>query len=291
MNPRDCVGRFAPSPTGDLHLGNARTALLAWLQVRALGGRFILRMEDLDVTRVRAGSADRIRRDLEWIGIDWDEEYTQSGRLLHYEAALEKLEIYPCTCSRKDIQEATLAPHGLEAVYPGTCRFRPLKPGVPPAMRWKIPESQTFSFEDHIEGPFQTDSATIGDFVLKRGDGVYAYHLAVVVDDFEMGITHVLRGADLAWSTLRQIALQKALGFGTPQYWHVPLMLDFEGHRMAKRSGSLTLRALREAGKTPEHVVNLLLEPLGYGEMPLRERIAGLKCGDLDDPLGLLGLS
>jgi glutamyl-tRNA synthetase len=217
-----------------MHLGNLRTALIAWLHARAIpNNHFILRFEDLDFTRVRQTSFESIRRDLEWIGLDWDAEFVQSQHLERYQNALERLETYPCTCTRKEIQnelqEAASAPHTPLPTYPQTCLHQPIKANFPAAIRWKIP-NQSITFQDHILGTLEQNMPLeVGDFVLKRGDGAFAYHLAVVVDDFEMGITQVVRGADLLDSTPRHIALQYALGYPTPDYWHVPLMTDYHG--------------------------------------------------------------
>lgn len=251
------TGRFAPSPTGPMHLGNLRTALLAWLQARSVGGRFILRFEDLDTGRVRGAAYQTTRDDLHWLGLDWDAEYRQSERLDLYAAALTQLDTYPCACTRREIQASVQAsagaPHGPEAVYPGTCSD-PAKrrPDRPAALRWRVPD-ETMCVTDAWTGErlCQNLEAEVGDFVLRRGDGVYAYHLAVVVDDFEMGITDVLRGADLWAAAPRQVALQRALGYPTPAYWHVPLMQGFRGERLAKRGGAPSVRALREGGTDP----------------------------------------
>lgn len=257
------IGRFAPSPTGYMHLGNARTALLAWLQVRALKGQMLLRIEDLDHTRTRPWAYEALYRDLEWLGLDWDQEYTQSQRLEVYAAYLPRLQTYACSCSRKDIAEAASAPHGAEAVYPGTCRQGPSHGERPLALRWRVPD-QTLTVTDQCLGPLQQSLTTeVGDWVLRRNDGVFAYHLAVVIDDALMGVSHVLRGADLWTSTPRQVALQQALGFATPVYTHVPLMRDFRGERLAKRHGAPSVSALREAGEDPHRVISDLARSLG----------------------------
>ncbi|GHG05852.1 glutamyl-Q tRNA(Asp) synthetase [Deinococcus piscis] len=300
------VGRYAPSPTGALHLGNIRTALLAWLHSRALGARHLLRFEDLDTGRVRAWAYDMTRRDLEWLGLDWDAEYRQSERLELYAAALAQLETYPCTCTRRDIQAAVEAsagaPHGAELVYPGTCRpefgrpefSRPASgrpeaehPGAecplpsgsprPAAQRWRVPP-QEVCVSDRLSGELlcQFLPAEVGDPVLLRGDGAYAYHLAVVVDDAALGVTDVVRGADLWPATPRQVALQQALGYPQPAYWHVPLMTDYRGERLAKRGGAPSLRDLREGGTVPpERVLADLARSLGW-EVPPQVRAAEL---------------
>lgn len=281
----ETVGRYAPSPTGPLHLGNLLSALLAWLQARLAGGRFILRMEDLDQPRVRAGSASRILADLRWLGLDWDEgpdvggpnaPYDQSKRNEYYQAALDWLResgaVFACYCSRKDIAAAVSAPHGRQAVYPGTCR--PPAGSVAsavaaskkkrPSWRYRVDERKV-AFEDPVLGLHSQNLAVdVGDFVVRRADGLFAYQLAVVVDDALMGITDVVRGSDLLDSTPRQIELLRALGLAPPRYWHTPLMVDREGRRLAKRDGSDSLEELRRAGATPEEVVGLLAGSLGW---------------------------
>lgn len=267
------VGRYAPSPTGALHLGNIRTALLAWLHSRALGGQHLLRFEDLDTGRVRGYAYDSTRRDLEWLGLDWDAEYLQSERLEHYAAALDRLsaDLYPCTCTRREIlaaiQESVGAPHGAELVYPQTCRGRsPVHVQPPAALRWQVPDL-TVCVQDDLtaERLCQNLPSEVGDFVLWRSDGVYAYHLAVVVDDGLMGVTDVVRGSDLWAATPRQVALQRALGFSVPHYLHVPLMTDYRGERLAKRGGAPPLRDLRGGGQvTPERVLSDLAHSLGW---------------------------
>ncbi|GGO18119.1 glutamyl-Q tRNA(Asp) synthetase [Deinococcus humi] len=265
------MGRFAPSPTGAMHLGNARTALLAWLHSRAHGGRHLLRFEDLDTGRVRGWAYDATHRDLEWLGLDWDAEYLQSERLPLYAEALGRLDTYPCTCTRKEIaaaiQDSAGAPHGEEAVYPGLCRDGSVLAGSdlnrPAARRWRVPE-RTVCVSDELTGTTlcQSLASEVGDFVLRRNDGVFAYHLAVVVDDAAMGVTDIVRGADLWMATPRQVALQRALGFPTPRYLHVPLMTDFRGERLAKRDGAPPVMALREAGQSPGRVLSELARSL-----------------------------
>ncbi|CAM4391696.1 tRNA glutamyl-Q(34) synthetase GluQRS [Deinococcus marmoris] len=262
------VGRFAPSPTGAMHLGNARTALLAWLHTRAYGGRHILRFEDLDKGRVRNWAYDATRRDLEWLGLNWDAEYLQSERLELYAGALARLDIYPCTCTRKEIaaviQASAGAPHGEEDVYPGICRSGS-NTGRPAARRWRVPD-EVVCVSDGLTGETlcQHLHSEVGDFVLQRNDGVFAYHLAVVVDDADMGVTDILRGIDLWTATPRQVALQGALGVPTPRYLHVPLMTDFRGERLAKRDGAPPVMALREAGESPEKVLSELVRSLDW---------------------------
>jgi glutamyl-tRNA synthetase len=266
------VGRYAPSPTGDLHLGNLRTALLAWRRIRDLGGIFMLRIEDIDIARTVAAFERRILDDLRWLGIDWDEgpdvsgpagPYRQTERAPIYEAALARLEAagrtYLCTCSRKDLREAS-APHDPDGpegpVYPGTCRDAdPETQRAHPlgaATRLRV-DARPVVFADAVAGPqiFNLESLC-GDFIVRRRDGLWAYQLACAVDDALMGVTHVLRGADLLSSTPRQIAIMHALDLPVPSYAHVPLVVDERGERLSKRDGSQTLRALRESGLTPE---------------------------------------
>ena len=255
------VGRYAPSPTGDLHLGNIRTALLAWLQVRSEGGQFLLRIEDLDTPRVVKGSSDQILRDLEWLGIDWDGEVVyQSQRTSLYEQALVELSdqqlIYPCFCSRKDIQQAASAPHSNGLIYSGECRSLSLFQREEKS-KIKFPAMRCVA-----DGGL---AKSCGDFVVKRADGLFAYQLAVVVDDLEQGVTQVLRGQDLFDSTERQQYLAKKL---SPQavrieYTHVPLMLDELGERLSKRDGSMSVSEYRNKGYSAEKLVGELLFNLG----------------------------
>ncbi|MEM7360897.1 MAG: tRNA glutamyl-Q(34) synthetase GluQRS [Pseudomonadota bacterium] len=260
------VGRYAPSPTGDLHLGNLRTAVIAWLHTRLQNGTFLLRIEDLDTPRCVPGSAEQILRDLEWLGLDWDGEVVyQSKRQSLYQVAMAELQdqqlLYPCFCSRKDIREASSAPHSAPGVYPGTCtsltpREIDEKSALKPAATRIRVADEVVQFDDGCLGAqYQSLASEVGDFVIKRADGLFAYQLAVVVDDLEQGISSVVRGADLIDSAARQIYLFEKLGADAPHYWHVPLMLDEEGNRMAKRDGSESARAWRAAGKNGEQLV------------------------------------
>jgi len=263
--------RFAPSPTGDLHLGGAWTALASWVVARRVGGTTVLRIEDIDRARVLPGSQARIEEDLRWLGLDWDEgPERQSDRSAGYERALEVLGraglLYPCDCSRAEVARVASAPHaGEETVYPGTCRDRGSSRRMkrPPAIRVRVPRA-TLAYRDGCMGDVSQDlHEQVGDFVVRRGDGVFAYHLAVVVDDLDMGITEVVRGADLVPSTPRQIWLARALGRSTPVYTHVPLVVDPRGSRLEKRAAGTTVRELREAGLAPERVVGVLGHALG----------------------------
>jgi glutamyl-tRNA synthetase len=279
-------GRYAPSPTGPMHLGNLRTALLAWLQTRLNDGKFVLRMEDLDLPRCKPGSAEQIVEDLLWLGLDWDEgpdiggpfaPYDQSERGGHYEDALKKLidkELaYPCWCSRKEIAEASSAPHGGTPVYPGTCRDltgderaarQAERPDRQPSWRFKVTDHAEVVVTDELIGEISQNVATeVGDFILKRTDGLWAYQHAVVVDDIDMGITDILRAEDLADSTPRQALLFRALGVELPRFWHVPLVFDADGNRMSKRFDSTSLSTL-ENEFTPAQLVGQMAASLGW---------------------------
>jgi glutamyl-tRNA synthetase len=272
-------GRFAPSPTGDLHLGSAATALVAWLSARAAVGELVLRIEDLDGPRTLSGMAERQLDDLRWLGLDWDEgpdvggaaaPYRQSERSEHYDAALARLDaaglIYACDCSRAEIARVTSAPHpGDEGPrYPGTCRERATGPWKrPPALRLRVPPGMVGVY-DALQGRIEQDVAeTVGDFVLRRGDGAYAYQLAVVVDDLAMGISEVVRGADLLGSAPRQALLARLLGAAPPAFAHGPLVLAPDGTRLAKRAHGATLRDQRAAGAQPGDVLAALATLLG----------------------------
>jgi glutamyl-tRNA synthetase len=274
-------GRFAPSPTGDLHLGSGACALVAWAWARSQGGALVLRVEDIDTPRVKAGVESRQLDDLRWLGLDWDEgpdvggpraPYRQSERAAKYDAALASLAqrglTYYCDCSRADIARVASAPHeGDEGPrYPGTCRELGLRERAwkrAPAIRLKVPDRDVH-VDDLLQGSFTENVwRRVGDFVLRRGDGVYAYQLAVVVDDAGMGITDVVRGADLLGSTARQKLLAELLGESPPRYAHHAMVMAEEGGRMAKRGGGATLRAEREAGVDARAVLAKLAAALG----------------------------
>jgi glutamyl-tRNA synthetase len=267
-------GRLAPSPTGAMHLGLARSALVAWLRARSLQGRLLLRVEDIDGPRVVQGSSESIIEDLRWLGLDWDEgpdvggphaPYLQSERLPLYAAAIERLRaqnlVYPCTCSRKDIAGVASAPHGdLGAQYPGTCRNGPMRSDRPAALRLRI-SGPAPGFSDGLHGA--QPAADVDDFVLQRGDGMYAYQLVVVVDDVAMQISEVVRGDDLLSSTPRQLVLYRALGATPPMFFHVPLVLALDGRRLSKREHAPGIAQYRAAGVSPERVIGLLAHTLG----------------------------
>jgi glutamyl-tRNA synthetase len=268
------VGRFAPSPTGRLHLGNLRSALLGWLAARAANGTFQLRIEDLDPDRSKPEHVDGIFEDLEFLGLSWDGEVLhQSRRAEVYRAALERLRavgrVYDCTCSRAEVARAASAPHAGEdgVIYPGTCRTGATsRPGRAPSMRFLV-KSGVVHFIDDFYGPFSQDvEHAVGDFVVQRTDGVASYQLAVVVDDAMSDVTHVLRGDDLLSSTPRQLMLIEALGLKAPRYAHVPLLLQPDGKRLAKRHGSLTVRGLRDRGVSSEAIIGLLAKWSGLGD-------------------------
>jgi glutamyl-tRNA synthetase len=263
--------RFAPSPTGDLHLGSAWTALASWVTARRAGGRFVLRIEDLDPPRVVPGAEARIEEDLRWLGLDWDEgPVRQSERGHAYEAAIAALAarglVYPCDCSRAEIALVANAPHpGDESVYPGTCRDRDpsRKMRRPPSLRVRVPD-EVMTCEDAVFGRVAQNLALdVGDFVLRRGDGPFAYQLAVVVDDMAAGITDVVRGADLVGSIPRQAWLMRELGAIPPRYTHVPLVVAEDGVRLEKRRGASAVRALCDKGIQPTQIIGSLAHGLG----------------------------
>ena len=263
--------RFAPSPTGDLHLGGAWTALASWVTARRSGGTFVLRIEDLDTHRVVPGSQQRIEEDLRWLGLDWNEEpVRQSDRIALYERALATLSaqglVYPCDCSRAEIAASARAPHeGEETRYPALCReldpTRAMK--RPPALRARVPDLMMEYDDDAVGRVAQDLGREVGDFVLRRGDGVFAYQLAVVVDDAAMGITDVIRGADLVGSTPRQLWLARSLTARRSRYTHVPLVVAPDGTRLEKRTHGVTVRGLREAGISAQSVIGVLAHGLG----------------------------
>ncbi|MCQ2116263.1 MAG: tRNA glutamyl-Q(34) synthetase GluQRS [Bacteroidales bacterium] len=279
-------GRFAPSPTGRMHLGNVYSALLSWLSIKSKGGSWVLRIEDLDPGRSRLEFARHIEDDLHWLGLDWDEGgldggqtglYCQSQRGDIYAAQLQRLEelglTYPCWCTRADIM-ATQAPHETDGriVYAGTCRPGNIDPNAThgdrkPATRLIVPD-EDITFTDLNYGPQSVNLAThCGDFVLRRGDGAWAYQLAVVVDDALMGITEVVRGRDLLLSAAQQKYLYGLLGFEVPQFAHIPLLCSESGERLCKRDKSLDMEQIR-LRHTPEEVIGHLAWLAGIQEKP-----------------------
>jgi glutamyl-tRNA synthetase len=294
-------GRLAPSPTGHMHLGNAWAFLLAWLAARAAGGAVVLRLEDIDPERSRPEFAAGILRDLRWLGLDWDEgpdlggplgPYEQSARLTRYAAAIEALEragrVYPCFCTRRELRSLASAPHADDGspVYPGTClRLGPaereahLRQGRKPALRLSCGQGES-AFQDLVAGPQRFSLAECGgDFALRRSDGVVAYQLAVVLDDMAMGITQVVRGVDILASTPRQLLLYDLFGAPPPEHAHLPLVLDHEGERLAKRHNALTLSALREAGVAAPAITGYLAWRAGLLDAPRRVDPRGLVAG------------
>ena len=250
-HPDSVTGRFAPSPTGPLHVGNLRTALAAWLLARSVGDRFVVRMEDLDRVTASREHEEAQLAELAALGLDWDGEVVrQSERFDRYEAAIATLTAagltYECSCSRREIREAAAAPHGGEVAYPGTCRDLSASERArrraerPPALRLRAPGA-AITVDDAVVGPF---TAVPDDVVLRRNDGVPAYNLAVVVDDAAQGVDHVVRGDDLLASAPRQALLQDLLGLARVRYVHVPLVVGPDGRRLAKRDGAVTLEEL-----------------------------------------------
>jgi glutamyl-tRNA synthetase len=261
------AGRYAPSPTGELHLGNLRTALLAWLFARSSGRRFLLRVDDLDAARVRPGMADQQLADLTTLGITFDgEPVVQSQRLAAYHEALLALadRTYECFCSRREVAQAASAPHGRVARYPGTCRNLTEAQRIDrrrtrqPALRLRA-ERAAHTVHDMLHGDI---SAEVDDVVLRRNDGVPAYNLAVVVDDAFSRIDQVVRGEDLLVAAVSQAFLARLLGHRPPSYAHVPLVLNAAGQRLAKRDGAVTLPALAARGLEPATVLGLIAESL-----------------------------
>lgn len=276
-------GRFAPTPSGRMHAGNICSALLTWLSIRSQHGTCVLRIEDLDPRAQRPPVADLLMEDLDWLGLTWDEgPYFQSQRTEYYEDAVNKLTdmglTYPCFCTRSELH-ATTAPHMSDGtyVYPGTCRH--LKPAQraqkaatrPPATRLIVPDADdpkgTITFTDEVYGPQREVLATqCGDFLIKRSDGVFAYQLAVVVDDGLMGVTEVVRGHDLLGSCARQIYLQRLLGYPQPHYAHVPLLMGSPTRRLSKRDRDLDMGVLRERFGRPEPLIVKLASLFGLAQ-------------------------
>ncbi len=296
-------GRYAPSPSGPLHLGNLRTALLAWLFARAAEARFLIRVEDLDPDRSKPEHAERQLADLTALGIDWDDSLPpQSERLERYEKAISQLRseglIYECFCTRTEVREAASAPHGElpEGAYPGACRdlSGPEREarraaGRPAALRVRAGAAR-IEFEDRLRGP---QAGIVDDFVVRRNDGVHGYLLASSVDDSEQGIGEVVRGRDLLDSVPRQIWLAGALGLPAIESWaHVPLVIGADGQRLAKRHGAVTLSDRRELGETPAEVLGLLASSLGLCEagkaMRPQDLLAGFEASSLPTEDGLL---
>jgi len=297
------IGRLAPSPTGALHLGNARSFLLAWLSVRRQGGKLLMRIEDIDSPRVKPWAREQTLNDLRWLGLDWDcgpdvggphAGYIQSERVRRYSEVLQHLidaqVIYPCTCTRREVAEAASAPHEQTlselppmegTIYPGTCRARiAVESNTDFAWRWRF-ESGNVPWMDEVLGQqVASPDRQLGDFVIGKSDGTPAYQLAVVVDDYDMGVTEVVRGSDLVPSTYRQLAILQHLGWPTPKYCHVPLIVGPDGRRLAKRHGDTRLSYFRARGIKPQLLVGFLAWTLGLLEAP--EEIELLELVELD---------
>lgn len=274
------VGRFAPSPSGRMHLGNIFSALMAWLSVRSQGGRMVLRIEDLDARCRNPLWSDLFIEDLCWLGLDWDEgPFYQRDRTALYEEALDRLVAsgltYPCFCTRAELHAAS-APHASDGtpIYAGTCRG--LSPAEiahraavrPPATRLRVPgvedDSDVVEFVDRVYGAqCEALAAECGDFLIRRSDGIFAYQLAVVVDDAAMGITEVVRGNDLLSSTPRQMYLQNLLGYPHPRYAHVPLLVAADGRRLSKRDHDCGMDELRERFGSPEALLGYIAHLAG----------------------------
>jgi len=283
-------GRFAPSPSGRMHLGNAWTALLAWLDIRKMNGTMVLRMEDLDPDRSRPEYAAGLIEDLRWLGLDWDEgpdaggpfrPYCQSERTAFYQTVFDKLDraglVYPCFCSRAELRSAASAPHAGETEIPYNGRCGALDAAVAtqirqqgrrPSYRLRVDDARV-EFVDAVYGAQSQElRQACGDFVIRRSDGVFAYQLAVVADDAAMQINRVLRGADLLASTPRQIYLWRLLGEQPPTFLHAPLLVGSDGGRLSKRHGSLSIAALRETGVSAEKIVGRLAAWAGLIDQP-----------------------
>lgn len=276
------VGRLAPSPSGEMHLGNAFAALLAWLSARSQGGQVLLRLEDLDLPRCPARFSQGVMEDFCWLGLDWDNDPVyQSQRFRYYEDCLARLDakalLYPCYCTRRELHAAPTeasAPHAAAPVYPGRCReltdaqrVELEAQGRRASLRLAVPD-RVYSLTDRHLGPYAANLAReVGDFILRRSDGLYAYQLAVVADDAAMGITEVVRGRDLLSSTPQQLYLQEVLDFPHPSYCHLPLLLAPDGRRLSKREGDLSLRALSKRYRSQE-IVGLLAHWAGLLDTP-----------------------
>lgn len=277
-------GRFAPSPTGHMHVGNLWVAFLSYWSARRQNGEYIVRIEDVDTQRSKPIYADHILEDLSWLGFTWDEVPTyQSQRLDIYERYLQELRsqkrLYPCYCNRARLQEISSAPHQGEThhVYDGYCLTHEPPIGErPPSWRFHM-ENTRGSFQDIYRGTVDYEIQSCNDdIVLKRWDGMIAYHLAVVIDDYEMGVTEVVRGNDLLPVTGHQIVLAQALGFPTLQYGHASMLVDVEGYRLSKRQQSITIRDLQNQGATPERLwawFTLEMGLLTIGDLPVCKKI------------------
>ena len=275
------VGRFAPSPTGRMHLGNVFSALLSWLSVKSKGGQWLLRIEDIDPVRSRQEYVQLLMDDLCWLGLEWDgEPVYQSQRsdiyTHYYNILCERGLTYPCYCTRADLL-ATQAPHESDGrvVYAGTCRHRPPQPGQAAATRLIVPDEEVTFTDGHYGEQRVNLAQQVGDFIIRRKDGAWAYQLAVVIDDALMGITEVVRGRDLLLSTPQQLYVAQLLGFPEPQFFHLPLLLGDSGERLSKRDRSLDMEALRQQ-HTASKIIGLLACVAGLQPEPQPVRPADL---------------
>ena len=269
------IGRFAPTPSGRMHLGNVFAALMSWLSPKSQGGDWILRMEDLDTLRTKAEYAELLRDDLRWLGLNWDEETEpQSARSAVYDRYFDQLReknlLFPCYCTRSQLHNVN-APHLSDGtyVYAGTCRNLTAEERAAqkrlPSWRVMVPDRE-YAFTDLVQGPYRENLLTdCGDFVVRRADGVYVYQLAVTVDDGESGVTEVVRGWDLLGSAPRQMYLQELFGFEHPTYAHIPMLMAPEGRRLSKRDQDLDMGALRSR-LTPEQLIGVLAHAAGLTE-------------------------
>ena len=289
------VGRFAPSPTGRMHLGNVFSALLSWLSVKSKGGQWLLRIEDIDPVRSRQEYVQLLMDDLCWLGLEWDGELVyQSQRsdiyTHYYNILCERGLTYPCYCTRADLL-ATQAPHESDGrvVYAGTCRHRPPQPGQAAATRLIVPDKKVTFTDGHYGEQHVNLAQQVGDFIIRRKDGAWAYQLAVVIDDALMGITEVVRGRDLLLSTPQQLYVAQLLGFPEPRFFHLPLLLGDSGERLSKRDRSLDMEALRQQ-HTASEIIGLLACVAGLQPEPQPVRPADLldsftwdavPCGDI----------
>ena len=292
-------GRFAPSPTGHMHVGNLWVAFLSYWSARRQDGEYIVRIEDVDTQRSKRIYADHILEDLSWLGFTWDEAPTyQSQRLDIYERYLKDLRIqnrlYPCYCNRARLQEISSAPHQGEAhhVYDGYCLTdTPNISERPPSWRFHMKDTKGY-FHDLYRGKVEyTIQSCSDDIVLKRWDGMIAYHLAVVIDDYEMGVTEVIRGNDLLPVTGHQIVLGQTLGFPKLEYGHVPMLVDTEGYRLSKRQQSITIRDLQKQGSIPEQLWGWFALETGLltkGDLPINGKIGLSELLEITIPKKLL---
>ena len=282
--------RFAPSPTGYLHIGGARTALFSWLYARHTGGKFILRVEDTDAQRSTDESSRQILEAMEWLGLDWDEgPFYQSERLDIYRTYVDKLveegKAYWCECTPEELEtKRKLAlEKGAKPKYDGTCKSKGLGPGPGRVVRFAMPPTGVTSFDDMIKGRISVDNAELDDLVLLRSDGMPTYNLTVVIDDATMNITHIIRGDDHVNNTPRQLKIYEALGFDLPLFAHVPMILGSDKTRLSKRHGATSVTAYKEMGYLPEALVNYLVRlSWSHGDQEIFSRDELIRFFDFD---------